>query len=315
MTRLIAVRLSKLVIAVSLALTAAGAISLATAARAEVPSPLVSAEWLAGQLDRDDLVVIDVRETEAFEAGHVPGSIHTVYPGAWRTERDGIPWVLPDVPDLEAFLSSIGVGNDKTVVLVPAGRDATELGRATWPYWVLKYLGHDAVAVLDGGWKAWQADAARPVDDGPSQPQPAGFTADLRPDILISTAEVANRLGGPALIVDARPPNQYLGETKSGLAVRAGRIPGALNVPTASLFDADAGRLKPRDGLAAIVSPILADKDREIVVYCNTGHWSSTDWFVFRELLGYSNVRLYEESTAGWTRDASLPVETGPEAQ
>ena len=66
---------------------------------------------------------------------------------------------------------------------------------------------------------------------------------------------------------------------------------------------------------AAVVSPILANKDGETIVYCNTGHWGSLDWFVFRELLGYSDVRLYEESTAGWTRDARLPIETGPVAQ
>lgn len=315
MTRSAGAILSKLVNAAGFVVVAAVLIQLAEPVRAEVPSPLVSAEWLAGQLDRDDLVVIDVRETKAFEFAHVPGSIHTAYPGAWRTERDGIPWMLPGVADLEVYLSTIGVGNDKTVVLVPEGKDATELGRATWPYWVLKYLGHDAVAILDGGWKAWQSDPARSVEDGPSQPEPTEFVADPQPAILISTAEVARGLGGPAAIVDARPPSQYLGDTKSGLAVRAGRIPGALNIPTASLFDADAGRLKPRDALAAVVSPILANKDGETIVYCNTGHWGSLDWFVFRELLGYSDVRLYEESTAGWTRDARLPIETGPVAQ
>lgn len=288
------------------------ALSVAASAAA-VPSPLVSADWLAGELDRPDLVVLDMRSAEAFAAGHIPGAIHSAYPGAWRTERDGVPWVLPAVPDLEAYLSGLGVGDETTVVLVPEGKNSTEFGAASWPYWVLKYLGHDAVAILDGGWTAWRTDAARPVDTQATKPQPITFTATLRPDILVSTSQVASKLGTGVALVDARPPAEYRGESKSGFAVRAGRIPGAVNIPTATLFDA--GRLKATKELAAIVSPILPDLDRETVTYCNTGHWGSIDWFVLHELLGYSNVELYEESTAGWTRDASLPVETGPVAQ
>jgi thiosulfate/3-mercaptopyruvate sulfurtransferase len=290
-------------------------VSLLAPARAEVPAPLVSADWLAGELGRPGLVVLDTRSAEAFESAHVPGAVHSAYPGAWRTERDAIPWVLPAIPDLETYLSGLGVGNDTTVVLVPEGKDSTEFGRVSWPYWVLKYLGHDDVAILDGGWKAWQADASRPVENGLSEPRPASFTANLRPEILVFTQEVAGKLGTETALVDARPPGEHLGESKSGFAVRAGRIPGAINIPTATLFDADAGRLKSKEELAAIVSPILPDRDREIITYCNTGHWGSIDWFVFREILGYSTVRLYEESTAGWTRDASLPVETGPVVQ
>jgi len=300
---------------VSLCLTVTVSVALAAPARAELPEPLVSASWLAGELERPDLVILDMRSAEAFDVAHVPGSIHSAYPDAWRTERNGVPWVLPAIADLEAYLSSLGVGNDTTVVLVPEGKDSTEFGVVSWPYWVLKYLGHDSVAILDGGWKAWQSDTSRPVEDGPSTPRPAKFTADLRPGILISTAEVAAKLGGPAALVDARPPSQYLGETKSGLAVRAGRIPGAINIPTASLFDADAGRLKSRQDLAAIASAALPDRDQEIITYCNTGHWGSIDWFVLHELLGYSDVKLYEESMAGWTRDPNLPVETGPVTQ
>lgn len=287
----------------------------ATAAGALAPSPLVSVDWLAGHLGRSDLVVIDMRGAASFNASHIPGAINSVYPGAWRTERDGVPWVLPQVAALESYLSNLGVGNDKTVVFVPEGKDATELGDATWPYWVLKYLGHNAVSILDGGWNAWKADPARAVENGPSRPKPAEFSAAVDPSILISTREVASKLGSRAALIDARPPSQYLGETKSGLAVRAGRIPGAVNIPSASLFDADAGRLKSRDALAAIAAPILPDPDQEIITYCNTGHWSSIDWFALHEVLGYSRVELYEESMAGWTRDASLPVETGPAAR
>jgi thiosulfate/3-mercaptopyruvate sulfurtransferase len=306
--------LPRLAIAFGLFLALSASPPVTALAAAEAPPPLVSADWLAGERDRPDLVVLDMRGAEAFATAHIPGAVHSAYPGAWRTERDGVPWVLPAIPDLEAYLSSLGVGDDTTVVLVPEGKDSTEFGVASWPYWVLKYLGHDAVAILDGGWKAWRADAARPVENRAAEPQPATFTANPQPDILVSTKEVASKLGIAAL-VDARPRSQYSGESKSGFTVRAGRIPGAVNIPTATVFDADAGRLKSKEKLAAIVSPLLPDPDRETITYCNTGHWGSIDWFVLHELLGFSNVALYEESMAGWTRDASLPVETGPVVQ
>lgn len=287
-------------------------LNLSAAIAGPAATPLVSTEWLSQNLGAAGLRVIDIRSGEgapaAFEAAHIPGSIRADYPGAWRN-RD---WSLPEVSALEAYLSSLGVGADTTVVVVPAGTGSSELGGATWIYWVLKYLGHDQVAILDGGWNAWQADAAAPKEAGPAAaPAAATFTASLRPDLLILTDGVARELNSDTVIVDARPQDQYEGTTKSSLVARAGHIPGAISLDNARFYDAAANRLKPLAALEQELPPQLGDRNTRVISYCNTGHWSSIDWFVLHELLGFKNTTLYAGSMAAWAAREDLPVETG----
>ncbi len=233
-------RIAALVIFVLAGFGLAPAVALAGPA----VTPLVSTAWLADNLSSDGLVMLDIRAASDFAAGHIPGAEQTDYPGAWRTTQGDIPWVLPDIADLEALLSGLGIGNDTTVVIVPAGTDATELGGATWIYWVLKYLGHDGVAILDGGFSSW-TDEGRPTDTGAGTPPVAAdFTANPRPELIASTDYVAARLYDDVVLVDARSPIQYAGTTQSTLVTRPGHIPGAVNLDNATLFDAAAHRLK-----------------------------------------------------------------------
>jgi thiosulfate/3-mercaptopyruvate sulfurtransferase len=215
------------------------------------------------------------------------------------------------VSDLEALAGSLGIDEGTSIVLVPLGLDGTELGTATWPYWVLRYLGHEDVAILDGGLAAWRADPANPTAPGAAPLPAAGFAVSIRPEILVGTAEVAELVGSSTVTLDARPADQYRGESMSGLVVRPGHIPGAINLPFSSFYDEAAHRLRSFEELTAIAEAVVPDRNADIVVYCNTGHWSSIVWFVLREVLGYQNVRLYEESMAQWSREAALPLVLG----
>jgi len=290
-------------VGVLLALLAASVVP----AGATTVQPLVSAQWLKAHLGEQGLLVVDIRPGQDFEAGHVPGAVDGQYPDLWR-QAD---WALLPVKTLDRNLSALGVGDSATVVIVPAGTDGTELGGATFAYWVLKYLGHGDAAILDGGWTAWRADPADPVQSGASVPTPARFVADLQPEIRASTQEVASQLGTDTVLVDARSPDQYAGNTKSGLVSRAGHIPGAINLPYSTLYDSARHRLKATAVLASLLPPALADHGAKVIAYCNTGHWSSIDWFALHELLGYRNARLYDGSMAAWTRDPDNAVRTG----
>ncbi len=266
-------------------------------------TPLVSLDWLKANLGRPDIAVLDVRGEGAFTSAHIAGAVRTDFPGAWRTPDARVP----PVPVLEGLIASLGIGNDKTVVIVPAGTDNTAFGAAARVYWTFKYLGHDSVAILDGGWSAWAADMGAPTASGTVTPALAHFTASPRPGLLATTQSVAARLHSATVFVDARPASQYLG-TAGG-----GHIPGAINLENSRFYDDAAHRLKPKDELAALVPASLrADKQADVVAYCNTGWWSATDWFVLHELLGYQNAALYVQSMAGWSADPSNPIETGP---
>lgn len=274
-------------------------------------TPLVSTDWLSEHLDAEDLVILDYRSARAFETSHIPGSVHTEYPGLWRATMDGVPWALPELGSLEALLSDLGVDAESSVIVIPEGSGSTELGGATWIYWVLTSLGHDAVAILDGGWNAWSGEGRVSEGGDGADINPTTFVARPTPAILASTGFVRERLSGETVIVDARPFSQYVGETQSELVTRAGHIPGAISLDNARFYDADTGRLRPLDALEAELPPELSDRSVAVISYCNTGHWSSINWFVLHELLSFEDVRLYEGSMAAWTRDPELPVVSG----
>lgn len=286
-----------------------------TAGAALAAEPLVSTSWLKANLDNPQLVILDVRNKlaqsgrEDYLKAHIPGAIWSEYPGFWRTERDGVPGVLPSVEKLEASLSELGISEGEHVVIYPAGNSATDFGVAARLYWTFKYLGHEEVSILDGGWKAWSTDAANPVEAGNVVPQGDMFIADINEGLAISTSDVSARLGSDTTFLDARPEAQFLGKEKHGEAARFGRLPGAVNADNHGFYDAAAGRIRPVGELASLVPASIAP-DSAIVSYCNTGHWAATNWFVLSELLGYSDVTLYDDSMVGWTADAANAIES-----
>ena len=293
--------------------TIAAAFSL-FAGLAFAAEPLVTPDWVSQRLGSDDIVVLDLRTAIAksgkddYLKAHIPGAIWSNYPGAWRTTRDGVPGVVPSVEKLEAYLSELGVTEGKTVVLVPAGKGSTDFGVATRIYWTLKYLGHNDVSILNGGWKAW-AEAGLAADTGDVMPQGDLFIADVQDNLLIETPAVDGLVGSQTVLLDGRPEAQYQGKQKHSAAARFGRIPGAMSLDQNLFYNAQSERLKDLPALKASV-PATLTPDAAIVSYCNTGHWAATNWFVLHEVLGYSNVTLYDESIVGWTANAALRVDS-----
>ena len=290
-------------------------LALATPTLAAGPdvTPLVSTAWLAEHQTDEGVVVLDLRPAATFEQGHVPNAVQADFPGRWSVESDGVPSRLPETAVLEAYLTELGITNETTVVIVSSGLGINDLTAATWVYWVLKYLGLEQVAILDGGWDQWVFDRL-PEEAGATTPTPGTpFAASPREDFLADTDYVANHLGGDVILIDARPEQQYTGAVVlAGMITRPGHIPGAINVPNDVFYDRSADRFAPRDILEAQVPSELADPTAALIVYCSIGQASSMSWFVFHELLGYQNVRLYEASMAAWSWREDLPLVTGP---
>jgi thiosulfate/3-mercaptopyruvate sulfurtransferase len=278
--------------------------------------PLVDADWLAANLGREDLVVLDIRNEfgggsrESFLAGHIPGAVHSDYlKDGWRTTVDDIPGMTPRTDTLEALIGSLGIGNDHEVVIVHGGANPSDFGGAARVYWTFRYLGHDAVAILDGGFGAWQADPARPIAQGEPRVEPELFLAEIRPELMVDTAAIRAAIAaGGAALVDARPAEQWQGKAKHAAARAHGRLPGAVHAPHDGFFVPGTGKLKPVAELEAALPAALDAASGTIVTYCNTGHWAATDWFVLSELLGRADVRLYDASMVGWTQDPANPV-------
>jgi len=293
-------------------LIAVMAVAVPLPARAENVTPLVSIGWLKQHLQDSGVLVLDVRSaidgggTEAYQKAHIPGAIHSDYDKAgWRVTRGGVPFMLPTLPELEKLIGELGIDEDTHVVVVPAGVHSTDFGAAARTYWTLKVTGVAKVSILDGGFAAWNQEGYA-TESGPSKPSPKILTASLNKALLAEVGEVQKiEQTGGATLIDARPASFFAGKERAPAAKAYGRIPGAVNVDSATFYDSQTNRLKPQDQLAAIAALLPSGP---AVTYCNTGHWAATDWFVLSELLGRKDVRLYYGSMVDWTSDPSRPL-------
>jgi thiosulfate/3-mercaptopyruvate sulfurtransferase len=272
-------------------------------------SPLVSAQWLKDHLSNPELVILDVRSVvdgggaRAYAEGHIPGAIHSDYDKAgWRVTRNGVPFMLPTVTELEKLIGETGIDEDNHVVIVPAGVSATDFGSAARIYWTLKAAGHPAVSILDGGFAAWRG-VGYPVERAQNLPSPKIFS--IKPDERLLADVKLVEQNTRATLVDARPRSFFDGKEKVAAAKAYGHIPGAVSLDSARFYDPVINRLRPKAELAAIAATIPSGPT---VAYCNTGHWAATDWFVLSVILERPDVRLYDGSMVEWTADPHHPV-------
>lgn len=291
--------------------------SLAMAEGDKTP-PLVDAEWLKANLDRDGLVVLDVRsgidnggDRSSFQKAHIPGSIYSSYTGdGWRESRDGVAGLLPPVASLERLIGSLGIGNDDTVVVVPAGTGVTDFGSAARVYWTFRVLGHDDVTILNGGFAGWKAEGFETASGEADQRELTRFEGSLQQNLIASLEEVQEARDTQAQLVDARPSDYFRGENQSPAARAPGTIPGSRSLPHLGfLGERDQVWYLNEDSITAQVNQAELNPATRTIAFCNTGHWAATDWFVLSELAGFEEVALYDGSMAEWSQDSSRPLQ------
>ena len=280
--------------------------------------PLVDAAWLKANLDQETLVVLDVRsgidnggDRSSFQNAHIPGSIYSSYTGdGWREIRDGVTGLLPPVESLERLIGGLGIGNDDTVVVVPAGTGVTDFGSAARVYWTFRVLGHDDVTILNGGFAGWQAAGFDVASGAPDRREFADFRGELQPALLASLEEVQQARDTQAQLVDARPADYFRGDTKASVAKSPGTIPGARNLPHSDfLGQQNEAWYLNADQIRGRVNSAELNADTRTIAFCNTGHWAATDWFVLSELAGFEEVALYDGSMAQWSSDSNRPLQ------
>jgi thiosulfate/3-mercaptopyruvate sulfurtransferase len=289
---------------------------------ASAQGPLVDVAWLKTNLGKPGLVILDVRSGAGrtvadYLAEHVPGAVFTDYAkDGWREKNAaGVEGMLPPPDKVERLIGSLGIDNTTHVVLVPEGRAAVDVAAATRLYWTFKVMGHDLVSVLDGGHAAWTTPAGadkkpvNPLEQTAVKPQPKTFKANVRHAWIIGKAEVETAAAAKQPLIDNRPPDFYMGLTKSPVAKTAGTIPGATSIPESWLTENNGGRFRSKDQLAKIYAATGVPTTGRQVNFCNTGHWASLGWFVAHEILGNKEAVMYDGSMAEWTQDAKAPVE------
>jgi len=253
--------------------------------------------------DDDPYVAVPGRRT--FEEAHVPGADFLDLQGEFSDSTTRLRFMMPPTAQLEAAFGRHGLGAEGRVVLYSIG----SMMWATRFWWMLRSLGFDGAAVLDGGFDKWKAEG-RPTESGPPRGYPAtSFKAAPRPGFFVDKRAVLAATKEPStVIVNALGPQFHKGLEPSRYG-RPGRVPGSVNVPAASLVSAASKDFTSLSDAAAKFEAQGVMRDKRVVCYCGGGISATVDLFLLHQL-GYDRLTLYDGSMGEWARDPSLPIET-----
>ncbi|MFJ9074005.1 sulfurtransferase [Streptomyces sp. NPDC102278] len=272
------------------------------------PGPLVGAPWLAARLGGPDLVVLDASVAPHRGADRrIPGARPFDLDGDLSDHTTELPHVMPAAAAFERAMRDLGL-DDRAAVVIYDGAGLHSSARA---WWMLRAMGFDRAAVLDGGLPAWEA-AGLPVEHlAPDYEGPRGsFTARPRAGLLVDSAAVADALADPAAtVLDARTPERFAGtapEPRPGL--RGGHMPGALNLPFGDLKGPD-GLMRPAGELRQTFAALAGERER-LYFSCGSGVTACV-LALGAELAGYRDLAVYDGSWSEWGLPSNRPVVTG----
>jgi thiosulfate/3-mercaptopyruvate sulfurtransferase len=275
---------------------------------------VISPEELHARLHDPNVVVIDCRHSLAdfslgrrlYDESHIPGAFFASVEEDLAGKKTGTNGrhPLPDPEIFARFLRGIGVDDDTQIVGYDAGADMF----APRLWFLCRWIGHDATAILDGGFAVWNL-AGYPVTAAPSEPSREGtLTVKLRPELVVDVDYVREHLGDPSMqLLDARAKERYSGESEPVDPV-AGHIPGALHRWFKDNFSSE-GRLKSSQQLRAEFTKIGLDPDRTIH-QCGSGV-SSAATLLAMVHAGLDGSRIYNGSWSEWVADPARPIATG----
>ena len=297
-----------LVSAFALALLATTGIQPSTAAPKNQARAVVNADWLEQNIDNPKVRIIEVStEPGLYERGHIKNAAKIV----WHTELvDTVNRDIASAKNFQKLAQKIGISQDTTIVLYGDKNNWF----AAWGAWLFNIYGAKDVRILDGGRVKWEKDGRALTTAVPAFKQ-GNFTTrvadkSLRATLLQDVLPVAKKRV-KADLIDIRGADEFSGKIFAApgfqeLAVRAGHIPGAINVPWGQNVNAD-GTFKTVAELKKLYADKGVDGKQNIITYCRIGERSSLTWFVLSEILGY-NVKNYDGSWTEYGNSVGVPI-------
>jgi thiosulfate/3-mercaptopyruvate sulfurtransferase len=273
------------------------------------PELLVSTSWLAENISRPEIRILDVRwrpdgsGPAAFAAGHIPAAAYL----DWRVElieptEDEEVLLLAGPDRVAGAMGRAGIGDGMTAVVY----DDTQNLFASRVWWSMRAYGFESARLLDGGYRAWIGEN-RAVSNSQQTPPPANFTPRAQLAARLTTSDIRRLLGSPDVqILDARAPAEYRGH--EGNAKRLGHIPGAVNVPVGSTSRPGTQQLREADELRSILHRANVTRGPRLVCYDGSGVAAAKLAFIL-SLLGHDDVAVYDGGWSEWGNRLDLPVE------
>ena len=284
------------------------------------PDAIVSTDWLADRLDDPELRIYEstvflhhveegpdapyrVESGRArYEAAHIPGAGFLDIANDLSDPDAPTHFMMPSATRFAEVVGRAGLGDDARVIVYSRGNKQW----STRLWWMLRAMGFDNAAVLNGGWEKWTAEG-RPTSGAPPAYPSATFTPRPRPELFVGKEAVAAAMDDPGICtINALLPELHRGESKR--YGRPGHIPGSVNLPCGTLLDPETNAFLPPDAVQARLDAVGATPGKRSIVYCGGGIAATLDAFLMHQL-GYEDISVYDASMSEWAKDESLPIE------
>ena len=288
----------------------------------KLDGPLVSTDWLQSHLSEQKLRIYDTTiylrpKLDGFgyqpqsglaewQAEHIPGAGFLDVFGELSDRSSDIAFMMPPAALFAATMAAHGVADDSTVVLYNKGFPMW----ATRVWWMLRSVGFDEVAVLNGGYEKWKKEG-RATDAQPPRHEPAVFTPRPRPEMWAAKDTMLKVVAGQGPVtINALAPAVYSGEKNQ--YGRAGHLPGTFNVYYGDLIDPQSGEFLPPEKLKPLFAQSGALAGGPVIAYCGGGISATMDALALMTC-GQQQVAIYDGSMSEWVRDSNLPLKLGME--
>ncbi|MFN2341178.1 MAG: sulfurtransferase [Halanaerobium sp.] len=251
-----------------------------------------------------NLKIIDVRNSGKYLLGHLPEAAH-MWGDDLSAVQSWVPELIPEATDFSSIAQEKGINNDSEIIIY-GDQDSP------WParlWFIFRFYAHQDAKILKGGYQAWK-DEDYETEMLPYNPDQGDFEVrDVDNQWLINSDTIAENLGNENFIVlDTRSEAEYLGQETNSAAPRKGRIPGSVHLEWSAVLDEDGNYKSPAE-IAELYQAAGITKEKEVIaVLSHNGVRAAHSFFTLR-LLGYDNLKLYDEAWVGWSSRSDLPVE------
>jgi len=284
-------------------------------------NPVITTAELATQLGAPDLrlydcttflrwdthgkVSIESGRAHYNDPGHIPGAALIDLQQDLCDNANPLRFMMPAHEALAQAFAAKGVSESSQVVLYAGG----DFWWASRVWWMLRSIGFDHAAILDGGLRKWRAEG-RPVTSTPSSYPAGALRAQPRPDVFVDKDEMRAALSDPHAVVLNCLREEFHNGTAANHYGRPGRIPGSISVPAGALVQSD-GSFRPITEISRLFAERGVVPGKRVLAYCGGGIAATGDAFALTALLGREDVAVYDASMQEWANDASLPMEIG----